>query len=150
MAAAVVEAAAVAAAMNMARSEVGSARAQAWDLSETPFPSVSRAPPWGICTHMNSSAWTQGQKSFPGGSVVKNPPANAGDTRDTGSIPGSDKLPEVGNGTEKEMATHSSILAWRIRMDRGVWLATVHGVTNSWTQLRACAHAQWQALLLLK
>ena len=55
MAAAVVEAAAVAAAMNMARSEVGSARAQAWDLSEPPFPSVSRAPPWGICTHMNSS-----------------------------------------------------------------------------------------------
>ena len=32
---------------------------------------------------------------------------------------------------EKEMATHSSILA----MDRGVWWATVHGVTKSWTQL---------------
>ena len=29
---------------------------------------------------------------------------------------------------EKEMATHSSILAWRIRMDRGAWQATVHRV----------------------
>ena len=36
---------------------------------------------------------------------------------------------------EKDMATHCSILAWRIPMDRGAWLATVHGVTKSWTQL---------------
>ena len=34
---------------------------------------------------------------------------------------------------EEGMATHSSILAWRILMDRGVWLTTVHGVTNSGT-----------------
>ena len=34
---------------------------------------------------------------------------------------------------EKEMATHSSILAWRIPMDRGACLATVHGVAKSWT-----------------
>ena len=32
---------------------------------------------------------------------------------------------------EEGMATHSSILAWRIPMDREVWQATVHGVTNS-------------------
>ena len=31
---------------------------------------------------------------------------------------------------EKEMATHSSIFAWRIPMDRGAWRATVHGVTR--------------------
>ena len=36
---------------------------------------------------------------------------------------------------EKEMATHSSILAQRIPMDRGAWWATVHGVTKSWTRL---------------
>ena len=30
---------------------------------------------------------------FPGGSVVKNPPANAGDARDAGSIPGLGKIP---------------------------------------------------------
>ena len=33
------------------------------------------------------------------------------------------------------MATQSSILAWRIPMDRGAWWATVHGVTKSWTRL---------------
>ena len=36
---------------------------------------------------------------------------------------------------EKEMATHSSILAMENSMDRGAWWATVHGVTKSWTQL---------------
>ena len=35
---------------------------------------------------------------------------------------------------EKEMAIHSSILAWRIPMDRGTWQAIVHGVTKSRTQ----------------
>ena len=47
-----------------------------------------------------------GSKGFPGGSMVKNLPANAGDTKDAGSIPGwEDPL-------QKEMATHSSILVW--------------------------------------
>jgi len=32
---------------------------------------------------------------------------------------------------EEGMATHSSILAWRIPMDRGAWWATVHGVAKS-------------------
>ena len=36
---------------------------------------------------------------------------------------------------EEGMATHSSILAWRIPMDRGAWQATVHGVPKSQTQL---------------
>ena len=45
---------------------------------------------------------------FPGGSVVRNPPANAGDRRDAASIP------ESGRSLEKEMATHSSVLAWGI------------------------------------
>ena len=40
--------------------------------------------------------------------VVKNPPANAGDVRDVGSIPG------LGRSLEESMVTHSSILAWRI------------------------------------
>ena len=34
---------------------------------------------------------------------------------------------------EKEMATHSDILAWENPMDRGAWYATVHGVAKSWT-----------------
>ena len=45
---------------------------------------------------------------FPGGSVVKNPPSNAGVSGDTDSIPGS------GKPTEKEIAAHSSILTWEI------------------------------------
>ena len=36
---------------------------------------------------------------------------------------------------EEGMATHSSILAWRIPMDRGAWWAIVHGVVKSQTQL---------------
>ena len=44
---------------------------------------------------------------FPG-TVVKNPPANAGDTRHVGLIPGSERFPRVGNGNPP------SILAWKI------------------------------------
>ena len=36
---------------------------------------------------------------------------------------------------EEGMAAHSSILAWRIPMERGVWWATVHEVAKSQTQL---------------
>ena len=36
---------------------------------------------------------------------------------------------------KKQIATHSSILVWRIPVDRGAWRATVHGVTKSWTRL---------------
>ena len=36
---------------------------------------------------------------------------------------------------EEGIATHSSILAWRIPMDRGAWQATVHGTAKSQTQL---------------
>ena len=38
------------------------------------------------------------------------------------------------------MATHSSIVAWKTPMDRGAWVATVHGVTNSRTRLSMRAH----------
>ena len=56
--------------------------------------------------------------------MVKNPPA----MRETwvGSLGWEDPLEEV-------MATHSSVLAWRILVDRGAWWAAVHGVTESRT-----------------
>ena len=44
------------------------------------------------------------------------------------------------NPLEEGMVSHSSILVWRIPMDRGVWQATVNGVTKSWTQLSDKAH----------
>ena len=57
---------------------------------------------------------------FPGGLDSKEPACNAGD------LDWEDPL-------EEGMATHSSILAWRIAMDRGAWQATVHGVAKSQT-----------------
>ena len=36
---------------------------------------------------------------------------------------------------EEGMVTHSSILTWRIPMDRGAWQATAHGAAKSWTGL---------------
>ena len=57
---------------------------------------------------------------FPGGSVVKNPPANAGDIKDVCLLPGS------GSSLEKEMATYSSILAWEMPWTEKP-LATVPG-----------------------
>ena len=39
-------------------------------------------------------------------------------------------FPELGRSLEEGMATHSSILAWRIPMDRGAWWATAHRVTR--------------------
>ena len=61
----------------------------------------------------------------PGGSVVKNPPANAGDTGDMGSIPGSGRYPGVANGN---LLRHFCL---ENSMDSGAWRATVHAVTKS-------------------
>ena len=61
--------------------------------------------------------------------MVMNPPANAGDIRDTGLIPGSGRF--LGEG-------HSNPLHYfclENSMDRGTWWATVHGVTQDRTQL---------------
>ena len=57
--------------------------------------------------------------------MVKNLPANAEDGRDMSSVPG------LGRSLEEEMATHSSILAWKRTMDRGAWWNIVHGVAES-------------------
>ena len=66
---------------------------------------------------------------LPGGSAVKNPPANAGDTRDVGLIPESGRSPREGYGNSLQ---HSCL---GNSMDREAWWATVHGVTKSQTQL---------------
>ena len=58
--------------------------------------------------------------------MVKNPPA----MRETWVQSSGWKDP-----LEEGLATHSSMLAWRIPMDRGAWWATVHGVTKSQMQL---------------
>ena len=48
---------------------------------------------------------------------------------------------------EKEIATHSSILAWRVPTDRGAWWATVHRVAKSWTHLSLSAIPSLQMYL---
>ena len=48
--------------------------------------------------------------AIPGGTGVENPPANTGDARDVGSIPGLEISPGAGNGN----LLHSSMLAWKI------------------------------------
>ena len=63
-------------------------------------------------------------KGFPGGSVVKNPPAIA---RDVDSIPGSGRSPGVGNGNPLKY------FCLKNSMDRGAWWSRVHGVPKSWT-----------------
>ena len=67
------------------------------------------------------------------GSVVKNLPANAGDTRDMGSIPGSGRFSGIGNGNPIQYSCLEN------SMDRGSWQATVHRVVKS--QTRRSMHA---------
>ena len=43
---------------------------------------------------------------------------------------------------EEGMTAHSSILTWRIPMDRGAWWATVHGAAKNRTRLKRCSIAQ--------
>ena len=64
---------------------------------------------------------------FPGGSVVKNLPVNAGDIRDSGLIPELGRSPGVGNGNLLQNSCLEN------SMERGAWWATVQGLTKSWT-----------------
>ena len=66
-------------------------------------------------------------EGFPGGSVVNNVPANAGDTRDVGSFPGSRRSPGEGNGNPLQYSCLEN------PMGRGAWRAAVLGVTKSRT-----------------
>ena len=66
------------------------------------------------------------QNGFPGGSMVKNMPANAGDV---GSISGSGRFPGKGNGNPLQYSCLGN------PKNRGAWQATVDGVTKSWTGL---------------
>ena len=67
--------------------------------------------------------------------MVKNPPANAGDVRDSGSILGSGRSPGEGNGNLLQYSCLEN------PMGRGAWWATVHGVAKSRTRLSDLAQA---------
>ena len=72
---------------------------------------------------------------FPGGSVIKNLPANAGDARDMGLITGSERSPKEGNGNHQLQCSCLENL-----MDREAWRAIVHGVTKGQTGLSDWVH----------
>ena len=70
----------------------------------------------------------------------KESPANAGDSRNAGSIPGSGRSPGVGNGNPLQYSCLGNPI------DRGAWWATVHGIAKS--QKRLSAHIWFYAFLL--
>ena len=76
--------------------------------------------------------------NFPGGSVVKNPPANAGDAD---LIPGSGRFPGEGNGNPLQYSRVEN------PMNRGAWQATVHGVTKSEIHLNNETRTTWNTSL---
>ena len=67
--------------------------------------------------------------------MVKNPPANAEDAEDLGSIPGLEKSPGGGNGNPLQYSCLEN------SMDRGAWWAIVYVMAKSWTWLSDWAHA---------
>ena len=77
--------------------------------------------------------------------MVKNPPANAGDLRDSGSIPGSGRSPGEGHSNPLQYSCLQN------PMDRGAWRAIVHGAAKSRTQLsdfQSLTHAYTGASLV--
>ena len=66
--------------------------------------------------------------------MVKKPPANAGDVKDPGLIPGSGRSPGGGYGNSLQYSGLEN------PMDRGAWQATVHMIPMSQTRLNL--HAQ--------
>ena len=68
---------------------------------------------------------------------VKNLPADAGDIRDVGSIPGLGRSPGEGHGYPLQYSCLDN------PVDRGAWRAMAYRVTNSWTRLKQLStHAQ--------
>ena len=85
---------------------------------------------WWATVHEVAQRWTRLKQlsststmyqRFPGGLVVKNSPANAGDTGDTSSIPGSERSPGERNGNPLQYFCLGNA------MDRQTWRTTVHG-----------------------
>ena len=103
---------------------------QAWVPKLSYYPSASIFLIWcdANFVHMfcitRRESFVSLEESFPGGTEVKNPPANAGDIRDTSSIPGSERPPGEGHGNPLQCSCLES------PMDRGGWWATVHGVAK--------------------
>ena len=77
--------------------------------------------------HLNTFIWVNPSEVV---LVIKNLPANAGDVRETDSIPGMGRSPGEGNGNPLQYSSLEN------PMDRGAWQATVHRVEQSQTWLK--------------
>ena len=87
----------------------------------------------------------QTRVGFPGGSAVKNPPANAGDTRDMGSIPGLARSPGGGHSNPLQYSCLEN------PMDRAAWQAPVLRVPQNQTRLkRLSMHAHYAIATMLR
>ena len=94
---------------------------------------------WVNLFYLEYSIREEGE-DFPGGSVVKNLPANSGDE---GSVPGSGGSPGEGNGNPLQYSYLEN------PMERGAWQATVHGVAKAFTFTYDLVGACMLLLLLL-
>ena len=92
------------------------------ELQHTRLTSPSLSP--GVCS--NSYPLKVSQVAL----VVKSPPANAGDVRDTGSIPGVGRFLGEGHGNPFQCSCVENPTG------RGAWWATVHGAAKRWTWLK--------------
>ena len=77
---------------------------------------------WEVCEDRGPVYLVLG---FPGGASGKELPANAGDIRDMGSVPGLGRSPGRGHGNPLQYSSQEN------PMDRGAWRATVHRVSES-------------------
>ena len=111
-----------------------------WEIGLLPFLIISEMAPRSlrktflccetskrlVCLHLTEAS----QVTL----VVKNPPANAGDTRDEGSIPGLGRSLGVGNGNPLQYSCLET------SMNRGTWWTTDHGIAKSQTGVNTHTH----------
>ena len=86
-----------------------------------------------VVWNLKSVTWRLG---FPGGSVVKNLPANTGDSGDSGSVPGLGRSLGGGNGNPLQSSCLGN------PMDRGAWWAPKELVTAERLNMHACMHIE--------
>ena len=88
------------------------------------------------------AAFIKQNTGFPDGSAHKESTCSAGDTEDTGSIPGWGRAPGEGNGSLLQYSCLENPI------DRGTWLVTGHGVAKhqTWLNTRYMLRYNWQKL----
>ena len=122
---------------------MGKSRHQPLQLSPHSCRVAARAPAsaWValILFHSERSSTKPRRRDFPGGPVVKNPPSNGSDSKesacnagDPGSLPRLKRSPGEGNDNLLQYSCLEN------PMDRGARQVTVHGVAKSWTRLSDC------------